>query len=87
MTVEAQRRITLIAAIAETLLVTVIIPFGIYMIKSTIELKAEINEIKFNQVSREVLIQKGNDIRAEAIEIREELSRLRADMERRKPRE
>lgn len=71
---------TLLIAIGDMLLAAVIVPVGIYLVKSTIELKTEIAELKAGSFSREELINKGDMIRAEAIELQTELAKVRAEV-------
>lgn len=71
---------TLLIAIGDLLLAAVIVPLGIYLVKSTIELKTEIAEMKASSMSREELIHKGDLIRAGSIDLQTELAKVRAEV-------
>jgi hypothetical protein len=85
MTPEAQSKRgtanTVLIALADALLAAVMVPLGIYLTKSMIEVKTELAALKTGQFSREELITKGNMIREEAGTLRTEIVKLRAEVE------
>jgi hypothetical protein len=83
MTPEAQskRTNTVLIAIADALLAAVMVPLGIYLTKSMIEVKTELAKMQSSFFSREELIAKGDQIRTEGSELRSEIVKLRAEVE------
>jgi len=71
---------TFLIAIGDALLAAVMVPLGIYLTKSMIEVKTELAHLKTGQFSRAELIEKGNLIRNEAIELRTELAKIRGEV-------